>query len=1118
MSGVGVYGTLRVAPADKMPLFYACDFYGPFVNDSGHVPGLRNSGGNKCKTRFRRDLWTDGTSSVISNFAPTAVNFDGSHTVCLYAPEGSDGASGVWRLEEGSSFAYRVGNAHAISAGTLVTGEGVPDGAYVKRIYSDSIIELSQAAMSSTGEDGTTLDFAAFRPNAYQRIDKFESVYHNNPYRIGFWPMKHSEADEMTVEMFDLEASASNMQTHPYSFEVDCETGFLPGRLVFHNTSKFRNRLYVGTCDVEFAAPTNGTAAGFPNVVQMTDASADAKIRIPTGIEAAFGGLSNVVGRLVKTGAGTLTAPVLSNAYFGAADGGAVVVAEGELALSCDSGDPIQVQTLAITNGATFTIPACGFEAKAVFAESGAAVNGTGFFYVVETNDLSGISFGEGVTVVKLPSKTVAPETVYWETNVTAEVVGDPALWFDASKMESFEFSTAKTIAWGHCIRTWYDARGEGYGYARCYADAKPQYLLTNLLGQARFVRTGVSTSEASSNREALGFDKTVSGIRSVFKVTSAFSGGSVYLGGSATFRRNAGSTMVRDYTAPVFCNVSDVYTNSIAFYVNGDRRDWRKGYPFGANNAAYTSNPDLLVPMVTEVHFTDAATKPSAGGFGYYGKYDNGYDYIYECLIYTNDLTEVEKLSVRKYLMKKWCDASLNYVPDSMDTAASIDVGEMVAYRVDDRDAVVYSEMTGEGEFVKYGEGLVAVTKASSNSLHVAGGTLSLRSQLLPTISDLPGDPYLHLDASDADSLVVEDGKVASWADVRGAGHPVATALNAGKGPAYKTDALNGMPTIDFGSHQYRAISAYGADCPTLVYGAVPNAHTVIQVLDTSQGGGVLLGWHEQNQQSVASGMMYGLFRYNRHAYWDRPIVDTNSYASGYYDLQRLAQAGGARVSLNAKEVDGGTVGFTGGYDLVSVVVYKPMQASAIAQLGINATTFTCGGQKVCELLIYTNVLSRAEVKAVEAYLSKKWFNRVLPEYEQAGAKDVVVDAGATLQVCGGAPLRADSISGAGTVSGSVALVDGATISISVDEEGHLVTPDVTGGLSLAGGGTVVLSGLINKLASGVYPIAPVTSGAADEWAVLLDEPTRKRFSVEVEGGQLALVVQSPGMLLIVL
>ena len=155
--------------------------------------------------------------------------------------------------------------------------------------------------------------------------------------------------------------------------------------------------------------------------------------------------------------------------------------------------------------------------------------------------------------------------------------------------------------------------------------------------------------------------------------------------------------------------------------------------------------------------------------------------------------------------------------------------------------------------------------------------------------------------------------------------------------------------------------------------------------------------------------------------------------------------------------------------------------------------------------------MLSRAEVKAVEAYLSKKWFNRVLPEYEQAGAKDVAVDAGATMEIYGGAPLAVESLSGAGTVSGAVELADSGVLEIAVEDDGSLVLPEVTGGLSLLGGGTIRLAGFTNKLRAGRHVICSLSATAGGTWTAVADG-YRGHVRVDASGDVLAIVVVPPG------
>ena len=179
LAGLRVYGDINIVESSTNPYFVQVEICGPLSNSTGKRILFTAAKGSDALTRFRRDWWADGTSEGITNFAPQSVYFDGQCNLGFYAPEGSDGVSGTWKLEEGSPFVRRVGDAHALSAGTVVTGEGVPEGAYVKRIYSRALFELSEPATASTGDEGTTLEFAAFHPKAYQRIGMHTAEYHD---------------------------------------------------------------------------------------------------------------------------------------------------------------------------------------------------------------------------------------------------------------------------------------------------------------------------------------------------------------------------------------------------------------------------------------------------------------------------------------------------------------------------------------------------------------------------------------------------------------------------------------------------------------------------------------------------------------------------------------------------------------------------------------------------------------------------------------------------------------------------------------------------------------------------------------------------------------------------
>lgn len=1123
MKAVRLYGALRIASSKGIPEFFQCDFCGPVANGTGYYPGIRVFR-DMGYVRFRRDLWADGTGEGITNFAFTTYNFDAHGAACFYAPAGSDGATGLWTLTNGSAIARLAGAAHTLSAGAAVTGDGVPDGTYVKRIYSGSIIELSAAATNTSAAGGTELAFGAFRPKAYQRIDAFSAVSHKTAYRIGFWPMKHADADEMTVEIFDLKPTDG-----VYHLYVDCESGYLPGRVVLHNTSTFKRDLYLGTCEVEFAATTNGTPAGFPNTVRLYASTDVANVRVPEGVNAAFGALSAVVGTFVKTGGGRLTAPVASDSAFNAGETGAVSVEEGTLALTGAGGDPLRIASLSLAAGSTFQIPSNGVEIAAFSAASGAVVGGAGVFYVYETNDVSGVVFGGDVSVrrVPVPATTSDAAEFYWETNVTAGVVGTPAYWFDVSDRDSFVYADPSVSRRGYedRILAWRDARGASHGCATCFwagaTTPRPQYVYTNRFGETRMVMVYDSSSSEPAKRNVLQWDRRVTGIRSVFKVVPSLGTTSVFLGGS---NRARGSNRSYSFGTSIFSSAPESYVDGLKFYVNGDRRDWRDGYPYGVGrtdgSSYYNGDPDLLPRMLVELHFPDGTTY--AGNFGYNAKDDNGRDYLCECLVYTNELTEAERLSVRKYLSAKWLDARLNSVPAAFDGASPLDAGAGVSYSVGSGEASVRSALEGDGALVKYGEGTLVFGKTSSNALHVAEGELRLRARAVPSRSEIAAGAYLHLDASEASSLVVENGKVVSWADVRGEGYPAATALNSGKGPAYEENALNGMPAIDFGKHAFARIATYGAKSPALLIGPVSNAHAVVAVLVSVDGGGPLFGWHIPSRKSTDGNIAWGLDRDLRYSGGNasNPIVDGETFSGEYFDLGYSARPGGARIRLNNADVDGSKTPFTcnGTYDLVSLVSHRPIRAGAIGQIGSsnNHDYFNYGGYKICEMILYTNVVSRAEVLAAEAYLNKKWFGRVSEGYEPAAAASVTVDDGARMEIWGGAPIEVGALAAAGTLDGDVSVADGGVIAVSVAADGTVPSLGVTGALRLAGGGTLALSGNTGGIAEGRYPLAAVGSGGVGDWAVTTSAFTDRKLLLSIEDGVLVLTVVPPGLTVI--
>jgi hypothetical protein len=155
--------------------------------------------------------------------------------------------------------------------------------------------------------------------------------------------------------------------------------------------------------------------------------------------------------------------------------------------------------------------------------------------------------------------------------------------------------------------------------------------------------------------------------------------------------------------------------------------------------------------------------------------------------------------------------------------------------------------------------------------------------------------------------------------------------------------------------------------------------------------------------------------------------------------------------------------------------------------------------------VIFYTNTLSRASALKVEAYLNKKWRGVETPGFRAASTGRLVIDEGAALEVYGGAPVTASAFACAGSVSGAVALAEGATLELEVDDLGAVSPLDVSGGIDFSRGGTVVLTG--GKLRTGVYPLAANAGAGLGDWTV-----------VGVPRGRVAAIVEANGVVSLVM
>ena len=1094
-------------------------FCGGFVNRSVAVVYLHDD-----NNYFRLDYQAKSPDEVIDEpwtFGKDVYVQDGSY-LRFVAPVGQKGTSALWDRTEGSCFMHRLADtAHPISAGGLVSGDGIAPGTFVRRVFDDATIELSQPATATV--DDTEVTFAPFSPKVHQTIPGTDCMSRTSYMTRGVVICKSQEEDEFVVDCGSMDTAR-----HFY-FRVDTKAGYEPGTFVIHNCT-YEQRLDLGTCNVAFGTVTGSAKPGFHLApVRMFAADDVARLTVTNGIAASIEQLTNVIGRLVKDGAGTLTVG-LSATVNGLDTTGKLAVEEGTLAIDCAGTELLHVKSLELGAAGTLAIPACGVRCDALTAESGARIEGTGRFYIPEAVDLSGISFGEDVTVIRVtdPSRIVRADDIVWDRPAAvteATLPGDPAVWLDiTSHATDITIKEGTTVS----VDAWADRRGAGYPIAK-NAGTCPT-IQTNAEGKVRFVNFRYAFTGSQSGAQSFLFraneqataTRKFTGIRHVFKVMCLGSGRPQPMGNS-DMHADAGA-----YSSPVFTGVSALISNT-TFRVNGETRDWRNGYPYpGGTRTTSSSGGYLLTSPVDKaiksvVEYAVPSPGAYASGLGWSGKnngYGGGCENLYECIVYTNELTATERLQVTDYLMRKWLAGEADVVPTEGETAEA----DGSNFTVPDADQFVNLEtLSGEGRLGKYGDGTLALgnLRNAQASLDVEEGRVRIRSQGLDGQLDLPFSPYLHVDAGATETITVTGGKVSEWRDVRGAGYPAATPVTAGNGPTVTTEGE--LSFVNFGTPRTGKTVDHLKESDALKFDPVADVHTVVAVADTTAGGGYLLGSSDMTHGYKSNYSLYGLWRGNANDgvhTLASALVRGASYTEAYYAIQCCTRGAGAPWGrLNGEDVDLSSATFTGDVDLFSFTDYENLNASAFNQIATSATYMSYGGQKLGESIIFTNALCRSSVRKIEAYLRKKWFGADTPEFSNPASMGVLkVAADAEVEIVGGAPLTVTGLKGAGTVDGAVAFAADAVFTVTVGEDGSVSVPTVSGGLDVSAGGTVLLVGAPTALEPGTYDLGAVKAAETyGTWTAVTETPIRRDLSVAVSDGHLVLAVTPRGAVLLI-
>ena len=1139
---------------------YFTDFFCAGKNYFGVSGNLEING---TITATRLTLVNKTNCMRLDNFAASSspdrnsdLNIDtlyrGSGHFYVVGPRKGAAHEGEWFVKAGSPYLFRdSASGPKIASGAVVAcGDIFPEGTFVKRIFSETCIELSAPASDSAGEGLKTLSFAAITPKTRISIPTMTMATYSRTYT---YFVKHEADDDFEVEVQNLVSGMSNNNSGNAKFAPDnyYSRNLVPAKIIIHDAAagtsgNHQNAKYLqvelGTCHLEFAETGRaGALPGIPDSLTITQpgvaASSVSRLSVTNNIHAVIGNFTNFFHVVQKEGAGTLTLGLTNNVSLNT---GTLIVKEGTVVLP----EGAWVKTIAVSNGATLRIEGKIAPEKFI-AQAGAVVSGGGVLRVPDAKNAEGVVFADGA-VLEIPGvaqlRDAAPAT-----NVPSSV----AFWIDASRIETITFADGLLTN----VTRIADVRGESYGFATNTLGGYPRLVRDHRDRPHHIYLPWIDSANSSQDPDkcmALVWDKPITNIRAVFQVVDTRNGGGQFLGmtkrlsGSEDFMRPGED---RDkLTQPIFHANGCAAVRSGKFYVNGKLYNPDNGYPYPGGGATRRledgTQKSWSVSTVLSAH-PISGTKADAFGFNGHAVNRSGNHRVCECLVFTNEVSETERLAITGYLMKKWMNHNVEWDVMDGDPLPEVDTDQIGGISVSGDESVYVGEVYGSSAIVKRGFGNLVLGDyvQESGSIEVADGCLTVKSSI-PSIADVPQGAYIHLDASDVSKLTVKSsGMVSEWRDVRGEGYPVASAYTyvTNNSWATLTTTPRGMTAVNLGPFKgHDSVSWLDIwQAPIIQYEPCSEFHTVFMVMDSSQGGGQLVG---VGQKLVGVGQKsyylrgpnegYGINRFCNatdglphtvpiisSTYFKKlssaGVTEVNSWSS----QKNLINENGSRVRLNGERVNPLTTGFSGGWDLVSLVSYENFGGGCLGGYYYNKYV---GGQAVGEAILYKEGLTEEEVERTEAYLRWKWFGEATPKYRPAVVSNLTVRSGATLSVVGGAPLTVNgAFSVQGIVSGDVVLASGAELVVNVGADGSLSTSGFAGALDLSNGVKVRLCGEVNKLAPGEYTIAQ-TAGltfSASGSSVVSDVPFKRNLSLGLgtDGNALVLKVLAPGLRVIV-
>ncbi len=806
--------------------------------------------------------------------------------------------------------------------------------------------------------------------------------------------------------------------------------------------------------------------------------------------------VGRVEGAITVNGAGTL--------HVGTLAAGATLNAAHQLSVTVDAVEPgagirlANEVSLALGSGAVLdslylnagAFPVSGAATITQLSGPGSLVkNGSEAMHVVFSSATGGIRVDEGKLTVAAPDP--------------AGVLGSrPALWLDAAapgvftQYQSYFFTNNFKVIerWNDCRpgAPYYGLNTRGQNNHQVYP-----YVMTNnqnglpVVSMGSYQGTLPPGFENGTLPEArrLPLSTNLYPQHVVMMFGSQNGGGAAAVGGDWALQR-AGSTAAdfRNPATPILASLYPVWTNGVA--VTATNTGFNGGYQILTLN----TNGKTVNTLGWRTDYQ------SAGGQNYG-----------EVLLYTNALSDLERMTAEAYLAEKWALIYANaHVPSATVAAgAELEIGRTFTV----------------GQL--YGEGTVSL--ADSSAFTPAGlfrGTLQLGGGVL-RVADLPPPPgpeavpaagrSAWFDPSQTNRVVLGAAytptrplTVAGLLDRESDGlYMLGTSsgtnatqvdrrpwLAAAAGPWGET-----LHWLDFQNiydesrgntlRMMRDLSKLGTE---YTQNTVTNVRTGFIVLDSSRGGGIPITYNVYASQVIRR--------------------DSQSYAAPIWGSETTNIVRDAPTWLDGQPVNGATSGFRGTEELLSFAASGVFQAGYFGWFG-DDNVATPNRERLGEIILFENALGDAARADIEAYLMKKWLGKARAGYMDAsGAR---VDGTGT--VAATTPDRLPSF--AETFSGTVTLSTGTfDFTVTTNAAGAtMVVPSsvIPGTLAVAASGTIRVH-FAAKPPAGTYPL--ITCGAfAGEgftnWALVTDgDQPAGTVSLKLTATALNLSVTSPGTL----